>query len=317
MDSRLILFNFLGQTIELVVLLLIFYFTRQWFDIETIGNFNTLLSISCFFNFVVDFGVGIAHINFYNKAETIDEKRRCNGALFTIKIIQIIILSIILLTQAFLNPFLYGMVDLSLLMCIGVITFHIFEQIIAIVFYSQKKVVKIRFGRTIGSLIRFISISLLYLYLSYSPMQSLTWAFLFQGILLLFYSVYLIKGIPLSKPSTDLLKKYVRYFFPFIFSTSIVILMQYIPILFLYSFGYSESDIGNYSTAFQLYSFILLFPPLVSQILLPTFSKNHNKLGENQNTRDLILRTHKYLSIVILLITILSIIFSEHAFVFL
>ena len=311
MDSRLVLINFLGQAVELFFLLLIFYFSRLWFDLEIIGDFAILVTTTSIFSFIADFGVSIAHVNFYNKAVTPEEKSRCNGALLILKIIQLGIVSILLLFQVNFSPGLSEHKDLSIIFGVGIIMYQIFAQIATSVFQSQKKVVKIRFGRTLAFAIRFFSIVSFYFFSLIDPLLSLALSFLFQSVFFMGYSLFLLKNVPIKIPTRDLLINYVKYFFPFIFSTSSIFIIHQIPIVLLSNFNYPKEEIGIYSTAFQLYAWILLFPSLITQVLLPTLSKNTPDLSINIETEKKIIKTHKYITIISLFITIASFIFSE------
>ena len=311
MDSRIVLINFLGQAVELFFLLLIFYFSRIWFDLEVIGDFAILVSTASIFSFIADFGVSIAHVNFYNKAVTLEEKNRCNGALLILKIIQLGIVSIILLFQVNFLPGLSKHKDLSMIFGVGIIMYLIFGQIATSFFQSQKKVVKIRLGRTLAFAIRFISMALFYIFSQIEPLLIMVLSFLFQSVFFLVYALFHIKNVSIKFPTKDLLIKYVKYFFPFIFSTSSIFIIHQIPIVLLSNFGYLEEKIGIYSTAFQLYAWILLFPSLITQVLLPTLSKNIPDSSINNETEKKIMKTHKYITIISLFITIVSFIFSE------
>lgn len=311
MDSRLVLINFLGQAFELFFLLLIFYFSRLWFDLEIIGIFAILYSTANIFSFIADFGVGIAHVNFYNKAETPEEKSRCNGALVILKLIQLGIVSILLTLQVSFSPALSEYREMSLIISIGIMMYLIFTQIATSVFQSQKKIVKIRFGRTLAFAIRFISISSFYFFSLIDPLLSLVLSFLFQSVFFMGYLLFYLKNIPIKIPTKELLIKYVKYFFPFIFSTSSIFIITQIPIVLLFNFGYIKEKIAIYSTAFQLYAWILLFPSLITQVLLPTLSKSNQSLTQNHENEKKIMKTHKYITIISLFITIASFIFSE------
>jgi O-antigen/teichoic acid export membrane protein len=188
---------------------------------------------------------------------------------------------------------------------------QIFAQIAIAFFQSQKKVVKIRFGRTLAFAIRFISMTSFYFFSLVDPLLSLVLSFLFQSVFFMSYALYNMKNVSIKFPTKDLMVKYVKYFFPFIFSTSSIFLIHQIPIVLLSNFGYPKGEIGIYSTAYQLYAWMLLFPSLITQVLLPTLSKDVQNSSINHETENKIMKTHKYITIISLFITIASFIFSE------
>ncbi|MFX1277502.1 MAG: oligosaccharide flippase family protein [Promethearchaeota archaeon] len=313
MDSIKIFFSIIGSSLEVIFGLIYSYLMARLFSTEIIGYYGAIIAFFTTLAFIIDLGFSIAHLKFYSETENSNEKSKCNGAFLFFKSLQFTIyFTISLILIPLLGTYLgeAGVVFLLFLGTTLVSTQYFFQPLL----YSKKQVIKNNIAISGAALIRILLIISLTLYFR-NDILFLSYILLISNIFYISINLYFIRNTTISKPSIEHLKKYFKYAFPFFITTSLIIIVSNIDILFLRFWDYSEADIGNYYMAKKFYAYIFIFMNGISNILITTFSKNIF-VKENKKNLSIIEDSHKILNVITVPIVMIIVLYGVDLIVF-
>lgn len=313
MDSIKILFSFIGIFIGYLFDFFFFFLIRSVFDLEVIGQYGVIFSFLLLFSFILALGVETTYLTIIGKVKNSTEEKQCNGAFLLYRLIQFAIYTSIVTIFFFLFPVYNGDMGVFFLFFLGHIlnfaAIHIFEFILI----SRKQIFK---KNLISIIIKFSKILLLILLINLlnSSIWLLAFSNFISGLFFFALSVVFVNDLKISKPNSEILKKFLKFSYPFIISTSLMMIFRNIDLL-LVNIWFPIEDVANYFTAKQIFDIFFSVFLEISFLLLTIFSQNISSGRIKQNI-IIINKTHKILNFFIVPFVFLTIIYSTEIIVF-
>jgi O-antigen/teichoic acid export membrane protein len=311
MDSTKIFLLIIGNALNITFSLIFFYLIRILFSIEIVGSYGVLLSFIFTFSFINDLGFNIPYLKFYADAKDSKEKAICNGAFLTIRGIQFVTYSIVILSLIPIIPVYEGelLVVYIFFVAMGFLRLTFFEPI----FMSKKEAFK---RSIIAIFTNFLKNVLLIISIFFfeRTIWLLVYIILIPHMINFFLSLYSIKDRKFNRPNLAYLKKFFTYSFPLVLTSIFLIIVNNIDVLFLNEWS-DIDNVANYFTAKQLFSYFLIITTSISNILITTFSNNisEGKLKRNIKIANYI---HKILNLLVVPLIFVTILYANDLFVF-
>ena len=305
MDSIKILFSIIGTTLEVFLGIIYFYLIRIYFSLEIVGLYGTIIAFFTALACILDLGFSIAHLKFFSESKDSIEQAFCNGALLFYKLLQFIAFSTINLCLIPILPLYPGDVGVVYVLFLAT-TFSFTQFFFQPLFLGKKQVIKYSLSVTIAGLTRVIFLIILTRVII-SDIWLLSYILLISNIVYIFVNIYFARHIKIKIPQKSFIKKYLKYAFPFFITTSLIVVVANIDILFL-SAWFPVEDVGNYYSAKKFYVYIFIFIMGISNILITTFSKNLNTEEKEKNIA-MIQETHRILNLITVPIVMIIILY--------
>jgi O-antigen/teichoic acid export membrane protein len=308
--SNLIFYNIIGSIIELIFVFLFLLLSRILYPIEIIGVITAIQSELMFFIFIGSLGINTAHIKFISEFEGEEEKKKKYNSVFLIIKIGQFLLYFIIIYITYFEKIIYSEYSHVYFICLISIFFESMLTFgITPVLLSKKKIVGLKISSILKS---FIKVLLLIVLFTFNKTDIITFALIHLSgpLFAMLTSLLFVKDFKLKRPDRQIFGKYIKYSFPFMFSTTSRIIFDNFSIITINNLG-NFQDVANFSTAFKLYSFISIIPVLFGQVLLTTFSRNDSKYTQKQKNK-IINKSHKFISFIFVYVLILSIYFSDY-----
>ena len=312
MDSIKILLVIIGSSLEIILGLIYFFLIRIFFNIDIVGYYGTIISFFATLAFITDLGFSIAHLKYFPEAKNSEEEAKYNGTLLFFKLIQFLMFVVINLTLIPIIP-LYTddirVMYLILLSTTFILTAHFFQPL----FYSKKEVFKYTISIISSSIIRVL---LLFIAITFfaKDIWLLGYVLLISNVSFFMINLFLLRKTKIQKPPLNYIKKYFNYALPFFITTSLIVIVTNIDVLFLGAW-FPVDDVANYYTAKQFYAYVFIFINGVSNILVTTFSKNVS-IDENDENLSIIQQVHKFLNLAVIPIVMIIMVYLTDYFVF-
>lgn len=307
MDSIKIIISIFSSAIEFLIEIIFFYLLRKIFEIEIIGYYGVIVSFLMTFQFITDLGFSIAHLKYFPQAENNYEKAVCNGSYSYYRLIQYIAyISIIIIFLPFLQTIqnnLFISYFLSLSIIISIVGKSFFNPL----YLSKKFIVKKTIPLLISVILK-ILLLLIFTLIYNSNILILIITILISNVIYFVLNLLFVRNFKFKRPSVEIKKKYLKYAYPFFIINSLNIIILNIDVL-LINIWFPISEVANYYTAKQIYSFLIIFVMSISEILLTTFSKNL-KMEKNDLNLKLMREIDQYLNLFIVPIIMLAILYS-------
>lgn len=308
MDSVRVFISITGSAINLVFSLLSFYLIRVIFDVDIVGLYGVILSFLSLFSFITDLGFSTAHLKIYPQAQDKKERGLCNSTFLSIRIIQFVLYSIlILILMLFSDIYRYNQ-ELILYFFISELIRIISYNLFIFFLLSKKQVTKKNIALIISSIVKLI----LFLVLS-RFFQNNIWLlmniFLISNIVLFITFIFFIIDLNWTFPNFEFIKKYFKFSYPFFAITALNIVVVNIDLLFV-NIWFPIEEVANYFTSKQIMDFINIFLLNISYLILPIFSSN---IHQNQNKKNLMMikKLHKFSNIFLISIVTIIILYSN------
>ncbi|MFX0178904.1 MAG: lipopolysaccharide biosynthesis protein [Candidatus Hodarchaeota archaeon] len=310
MDSTKIFLLIVGNIVNIALSLIFFYLIRIFFDIEIVGYYGAILSFFTTFSLINDLGIQLAYLKFFAESKNTEEEALCNGTFLTFRIIQCVIYTIVMLSFIPLAPIYNGEILVVYIFFIAMLFFRVsfFEQI----FLSKKEVFKNSATSILSIFLRVILLILL-TYFFQSDIWLLANIILISNVSYFLVSLFLTKKRGFKKPNKEYIRKFFRYSIPFFITNSLIFIVNNIDVLLLNNWS-SISNVANYFSAKQFFSYFLIITISISNILITTFSKNISNGKESENI-VIVNYTHKILNLLIFPIIFLTYLYIPDFFV--
>lgn len=307
MDSIKVFFSFIGTLISYTLDFLFFILIRLVFDINVIGQYGVIFSFLLLFSFVLALGIETTYIVILSKAKTSDEEKKCNGAFLFYRFIQFIIYTFLVFTFFYIIPIFNVNIIVFLFFFLGNLldftAIHIFEFILL----SKKQIFK---KNLISALMKFLKVLLLILFGSIlrSTISLLALINFISSLFFFTIGAIFIKDLKVDIPDMEMLKRFLKLSYPFVISTSILIIFRNIDLL-LINIWFSIEEVANFFTAKQIFEVFISISLNMSLLLLMIFSHNV-KLGRIEQNLIITRKIHKILNFFAVLFVFLSILYS-------
>jgi O-antigen/teichoic acid export membrane protein len=269
---------FLGEIVGRILKLTIIVFATRKLGVENWGVFSYALAFVSLFYIFGDFGV-----NTFITKEMAKDNINKYKYLATASIVRIFFLLVFFIFALLLGPVL-GKIKLSFNMVLVFAIFFFFESIREFVMSINRSLQKMENEGLSKILINlFITIfSLILLTRNNSPL-SLAIAYMLGSILSTIYIIWSIKG-EFKKIEWKFSKENFKIIYNFSWPILIISLFGFLFSLDTIMLGQMKSvvDVGLYTTAQRLISFLIVIPGFIGISIFPTLSKNENnaeKLG--------------------------------------
>ena len=315
MDSIKILISIVGNFVELFLGIFFFIVIRIFFNITIVGYYGAITSFFLIFKFIVDFGVSIAYLKYFSESKNIEEQAICNGTLLFFKLIQFFIFFIVILIFFFFSvyPDYEGNSLVFFIFFLGS-SLHFFNtHVLTPILFSKKEVTKNYSAINIFLLIRLIYIVVIVLFFEFD-INLFASTFVISNFVLLLIDLYLLRKTKVKKATLEYKKKFFSFIKPYFVLSSLVLIINNIDTI-LITFWFSLEEVANYYTAKQIYIYFVTFIPVITTVLLTTFSKNISE-GKNKINLLVINEVHKFSNLFIVPLGFLSLLFSTQLLVF-
>ncbi len=306
MDSIKIVLSTFLITFGLFLDFIYFYIMLIYFDVEIIGFYSVLASFFLTFKFIISLGFSIAHLKFFPEAKSPIEEATHNGAYFFFRSIQYSCYIFFILVLIPIIPLYDG--DISVVYVFFIAILFRVEIFVQPLYLIKKQVLKKGLSLIIPFALRIILLISLY-DLFTANIWLLVDILLISNLIYLILNIFWLRKIKIRKPTKILLRKYLKYTYPFFIITSFSIIFQNIDIL-IANLWVPVADVANFYTAKKFYFIFNIFTTSISNILITTFSKNVLS-GNNEENYELMSRTHKFLNLLIIPIVFLIALYSS------
>ena len=312
MDSIKIFIVIVGSSLEIILGLIYFFLIRIFFNIDIVGYYGAIISFFATLAFITDLGFSITHLKYYPESKNSEEEAKYNGTLLLFKLIQFLIFLIVNLSLIPVIPLYTYDIRVKCLILLSttfILTAHFFQPL----FYSKKEVFKYTFTIITSSIFRVL---LLFITITFfeNDIWLLSYVLLISNLSFFIINLILLRKTKFQKPPFEYLKKYLNYTLPFFITTSLVVIVTNIDVLFL-SAWFPVDDVANYYTAKQFYTYVFIFINGVSNILVTTFSKNVS-IDKNDENLFIIQNIHKFLNLAVIPIVMIIMVYLTDYFVF-
>ena len=304
MQSQKILIVVVFKLFKYGLSFVFFYLMVSFYTPNIIGTVQFAIAFVAIFSFIFNLGFSVAHLKIYPEEKN---KPACIGTLLVYKGF------FIFLSLIFYFSLLYFINLETVIMTILLI--FIFEQIIqsinnslSNILIADNEILKGSFPWIIISLSK-IFLLVIGLFLLHTNEITLSFIYLIStlfhtGFLFIYIIPYKIK-----KPTTELLKKYLKFTYPLTFSNITVLISGNIGII-LIKFWMSPEAVAFYYAGDHLSVFRTIIPNVISMVMLSIFSRNINQNNYEKN-KQFIKKFSKYFSILWGGIIILSFSYSD------
>jgi len=190
---------------------------------------------------------------------------------------------------------------------LGYFVLFTLTQIMISTFNARKEIAKAQIPLFLYTLIRIGATAFVALY-GLGPL-ALAYTYLLGEIFHIIFAFVLFRRYPVGKPSLDCFKDYSKFAVPMAVATSCAIIMTNIDKVIIQLF-WSATQVGEYFAVYNLSRYIILFATSVGLLLFPAISEHHAK-NDIKKIRSLVLKSERYLSMIIFPIIIIMIVLAE------
>jgi len=319
--------RFLGW-IGLVVL------AKLWgnFAPEALGIIGFAMAFLALFNVIGDLGFGQAHVKRISEGKDIGA---CIGTYAAIKLIltgsmvTIVFIAIYVWRNFFNGDFTDATTESVIIVFVFYYIFSNFFQIATFTFEGRREIAK----REVTIVFQGIKTPLMIIvalagvsvagispviifpqffqplqqYLSAHAVGSLATAYVFSAMASFFVGIWLLRKLPLKKPSWELTKNYLIFALPIMLISVMGIISVNVDKIMI-GYFWTSIEVGYYFTVQQIFQMIIVVSGAVSIVLFPTLSKYHsyNKFKKINQTTHL---AERYISMMILPVVVVIITF--------
>ena len=138
---------------------------------------------------------------------------------------------------------------------------------------------------------------------------ALACTYVFGEIFHLVIALILFRGYPIERPSLSLFKSYMKFAIPLSIVSTSYIIMTNVDKVFIQLF-WSSKEVGWYFAIFNLSRFVILVVTSVGLLLFPTISEYYSR-NEMDKIREKVLKSERYLSMIVFPIITMIIILAE------
>jgi len=184
---------------------------------------------------------------------------------------------------------------------------HIITTIMTSTFNARKEISKTQIPLFLYNFIRILAT--IYIALNGLGVIALATTYLIGEIFNIIFVVYLFRNYPIKKPSIIIYKDYYNFAVHMAIVVVAYKIITNIDKVFIQLF-WSSQQVGEYFAIFNLSQFIILFSSAISALLLPTVSAHHVK-NNIKEIKNLVLKSERYLSMIVFPIIILLIVLAE------
>jgi len=238
---------------------------------------------------------------------------RCIGTYIFTKIVLVGILASFTILSIFLWRFVLRrgfespIVEQSVYIMLGYFVLFTITQGIIFTFNARKEIAKAQLPFLFFNIMRVIAT--IFVALNNLGPIALTYTYLFGEVFQFTFSLILIRKYPFKKPSFEYFKDYLKFAFPVAIASASVILMTNIDKVFIQLF-WSSKEVGEYFACYNLSHYLIFFSNAVGLLLFPTISEYHEK-RDLIKIKGLIIKSERYLSMIVFPIILLIIILAE------
>ena len=275
-----------------------------FYDPSAIGTVQFAIAFVSIFSFIFNVGFSIAHLKIYPEEEN---KASCIGTLLSYKVLFIFLSLIFYFTLlSFMN------LDSILLNIILIFIFDLIIQSINTSFsnilIADDKTLKATFPWIVISSSKIVLL-IISLFLFSNNILTLSIIYLLSSVIHSGFLLIYIFPYKIVKPKKILLKKYLKYTYPLIFSNVILMIGGNIGII-LINFWVSSEAVAFYYVGDHLSVFRTIIPNVISLVMISIFSKN---IADNKAEKNnfIIAKVSKYFCIFWGGIIILSFLYSD------
>lgn len=303
MQSRKSLIIFLSEYIKSAIGFVTLFFVARLMGAEAIGVIGYHLGLLGLFAICLDLGISTAHIKRVSEKKDLGE---CVGTFLTLKLAALVIYSLVILIYIyFRKSTLEISAGMGYVKDIFVILFvyYVFDQLTSVLlttFSGRQEFVKLNIPTLIGRLVKMV-VAISFALLGWKA-KGLAYAYLLEAVISLSYAAFLFwkSNIQIKKPTSEMLKSYVRYALP---------LMVIIPTS-VFSANIVQVMIGKLSNAEQVGFYFVIqslisIPNAISSsamvALLPKVSSDYAKKNYQTMTAS-VEKAARYLSIIVTLV---------------
>jgi len=139
--------------------------------------------------------------------------------------------------------------------------------------------------------------------------MALACTYVFGEVFHLVMALVLFRGYPIGRPSLSLFKSYLKFAIPLSIVSTSYIIMTNVDKVFIQLF-WSSKEVGWYFAIFNLSRFVILVVTSVGLLLFPTISEYYSR-NEMDKIREKVLKSERYLSMIVFPIVTMIIILAE------
>jgi len=304
MQSQRIIFVVGFKVSKYALSFVFFYLMILFYAPAVIGTVRFAIALIAIFSFVFNLGFNIAHLKIYPEEEN---KASCIGTLLCFKVTFIIISLGFYYTILSLFNFDEILVTILIIFLIELIVQSV-NTSFSNILIADNEIIKGSFPWIVISSSKIILIIVgLYFY----PTNELTLSFIYLLSTLL-HTAFLLPYIihyKIGKPTKDVIKKYLKFTYPLIFSNLAVLISGNIGII-LINFWISSEAVAYYYAAEHFSVFRTIIPNVISLVMISIFAKNI-KQGNLEKNKRIIKKITKYSCILFGAIVLLSFLYSD------
>lgn len=270
-----------------------------------IGYANGLVGL-----FASSMGFDTAH---YKRVSEGKDLGKCVGTYFMIKIILTIFLITIIVGGIFIWKFFLGggfenrTHEIVIYVVLATNIILNLSSIMLATFGARKETAKQQIPSLLAPFVRMPII--VFVAVTSLSVIFLAGAYLIGAIVIFFISLILFHGYPIGRPSREYFKSYTAFALPAAIGEFVMIFSTGIDRVMIKHF-FSFEEVGFYAAAFQMVSLFMIIPHAIGTLLIPTISEYHSK-KDFENIKRVVLTSDRYLTMLILPITVLIFIFSK------
>jgi len=181
------------------------------------------------------------------------------------------------------------------------------SQTMIATFRARKEIAKAQIPLLLYNFIRILTTVLVAFY-GFGAI-ALVYTYLIGEIFQFVFAFFLFRKYPIEKPSLGNFRDYSKFAVPMAIATSCAIIMTNIDKIIIQLF-WSAQQLGEYFAVYNLSRYIILFANSVGLLLFPTISEYHSK-NNIKMIKELVLKSERYLSMVIFPIVTIMVILAE------
>ncbi len=304
MQSQRIIFVIVFKVSKYALSFVFFYLMVLFYAPAVIGIVRFAIAFVAIFSFIFNLGFNIAHLKIYPEEKS---KKSSIGTLLSFKAVFIIIS--IGFYYMILSIFNF---DKTITTIIIIFIIELIVQSINTSFsnilIADNEIIKGSFPWIIISSSKIVLLIVgLYIY----PTNEITLSFIYLLSTLL-HTAFLLPYIlryNIGKPTNSVIKKYLKFTYPLIFSNIAVLISGNIGII-LINFWISSEAVAYYYAAEHFSVFRTIIPNVISLVMVSIFAKNI-KQGNLEKNKRIIKKITKYSCILFGAIILLSFLYSD------
>lgn len=292
------------------------FFIIRYMGKEALGVVAFAISFVGLFSFIANMGFDSAHIKRISEGKDLG---KCNGTYFSIKLFLIfsmvftVLLSIYLWKNILGHGFESPLHEKAIYIAIAYWSAFALVNGFVATFNGRKEIAKsqlIRFTNDVGR-----STILIIVALASIGVLALVGAYLLGSLLAIFLALALFRRLPLSKPSGEYFRSYLRFAIPISIASSILVVASNTDVVMIQWF-WSSSDVADYYTAKKIAMLLTMISMAVSTALYPALSSYHSK-GDMKMLVEKARSAERYLSMFVFPLAFFIFVFPERVLVLL